>query len=92
MDMKLIFRNHDDARPRQGTNVRQAIAEVYEMAPEHIDDHNLERYHLGMVKDEAELAALDEHLLSCQGCVDRAETAAQYVDAIRSAACERGEE
>ena len=31
--------------------------------PSHIDDHDLERYHLGMVKDEDELAALEEHLL-----------------------------
>jgi hypothetical protein len=28
--------------------------------PGHICDHDLERYHLGMVKDEAELAALEE--------------------------------
>jgi len=30
---------------------------------DHISDHDLERYHLGMVKDEAELAALEEHYL-----------------------------
>ena len=29
----------------------------------HISDCDLERYHLGMVKDEAELAPLEEHLL-----------------------------
>ena len=40
--------------------------------PGHIDDHDLERYHLGMVKDEAELAALEEHLLWCSAWVDRA--------------------
>jgi hypothetical protein len=35
---------------------------------EHICDHDLERYHLGMVKDEAELAAIEEHLLWCHIC------------------------
>ena len=54
----------------------------------HIDDHDLERYHLGMVMDEAELAALEEHLLCCSACVDRAEATARYVDAVRAAACE----
>ncbi len=91
MDMKLVVQTLDMLR-RERENVRQAIADVYEMPPGHIDDHDLERYHLGMVKDEAELAQLEEHLLWCQGCVARAEAAAQYVDAIRSAACERGED
>jgi uncharacterized alpha-E superfamily protein len=45
-----------------------------------------------MVKDEAELAALEEHLLWCGDCVERAEAAAQYVDVMRAAACERGED
>ena len=38
----------------------------------HITDHDLERYHLGMVTEEAELAALEEHLLACPACVERA--------------------
>ena len=59
--------------------------------PGHIDDHDLERYHLGMVKDEIELAALEEHLLWCGACVDRAEASAGYVDAVRAAACDRAE-
>src|SRR5438045_3536699 len=29
----------------------------------HIDDHDLERYHLGMVTDETELAQFEEHML-----------------------------
>ena len=29
---------------------------------DHISDHDLERYHLGMVVDEAELATLEGHL------------------------------
>jgi hypothetical protein len=40
------------------------------------------------MKDEAELAALEEHLLWCGTCVDRAEATARYVDAVRAAACE----
>ena len=51
----------------------------------HISDHDLERYHLGMVVDEAELAPLEEHLLACPECVERAEQTAAYVDTIRAA-------
>ena len=50
----------------------------------HISDHDLERYHLGVVKDEAELAPLEEHLLACPKCVERAEESADYVDTIRA--------
>jgi hypothetical protein len=55
------------------------------MAWQHIGDEDLERYHLGMVKDEAELAPLEEHLLACAACVERAEKAAAYVDTLRAA-------
>jgi hypothetical protein len=41
------------------------------------------QYHLGMVKDEAELAAIEEHLLVCPACVTRAKATADYVDAMR---------
>jgi hypothetical protein len=51
----------------------------------HISDHDLERYHLGMVVDEAELAEIEEHLLVCSPCIDAAEQAAPYVDTIRAA-------
>jgi hypothetical protein len=50
----------------------------------HISDHDLERYHIGMVVDEAELAALEEHYLGCPECAKRAEESADYVDAIRA--------
>ena len=36
-----------------------------------------------MIEDEAELAPLEEHLLACAGCAERAEEAADYVDAMR---------
>jgi hypothetical protein len=52
---------------------------------QHISDDDLERYYLGMIKDEAELAPLEEHLLWCHECVDRAEAAEAFVDAIRVA-------
>jgi len=52
---------------------------------EHISDDDLERYHLGMVTDEAELSLLEEHLLACPACVERAEKAADYVDTLRAA-------
>ena len=49
---------------------------------DHISDHDLESYHLGMVADEAELATLEQHLLVCPACVIRAEAAAAYGDAM----------
>ena len=52
---------------------------------EHISDHDLERYHLGMVADEAELGPLEEHLLACLKCVERAKQAAVFVDTLRAA-------
>jgi hypothetical protein len=51
----------------------------------HISDHDLERYYLGMVADEVELAALEEHYLGCPECAKRAAESAQYVDTIRAA-------
>jgi hypothetical protein len=49
----------------------------------HISDHDLERYYLGMVTDEKELAPLEEHLLWCSWCVERAEQTQDWVDAMR---------
>ena len=54
----------------------------------HIDEHEIERYYLGMVKDEAELAAMEAHLLACAWCAGRADEAQDYVDAMRGAALE----
>ncbi len=39
-----------------------------------------------MVKDETELAALEEHILACGSCAERADHSQDYVDAIRAAA------
>ena len=51
----------------------------------HLSDHDLERYHLRMV-EEPELTVLEEHLLGCPACAERAEQSAVWVDAIRAAA------
>ena len=51
---------------------------------DHIDDHDLERYHLGMVTEELDLARIEEHLLWCEDCIRRAEESADYIDAIRA--------
>jgi hypothetical protein len=45
----------------------------------------LDRYYLGMLTDEKELAPLEEHLLWCVWCVQRAEKTQDYVDAVRVA-------
>jgi hypothetical protein len=50
----------------------------------HISDHDLERYCLGMFRNkETQLAVLEEHLLVCVQCVNRAEQTQDYVDALR---------
>jgi len=38
-----------------------------------------------MVVDEVELAALEEHLIACPKCAERAEENAAYVDTMRAA-------
>jgi anti-sigma factor RsiW len=56
----------------------------------HLSDDDLERYYLGMISAESELAAVEEHLLACPGCVARAEETQDYVDAVRGAIIEGG--
>ena len=55
------------------------------MLQSHISDYDLERYYLGMIRDESELAQLEEHLLWCSHCIERAEQSDDYVDAMRRA-------
>ena len=52
---------------------------------EHISDHDLERYYLGMVT-EPELTSIEEHLLWCHECLERNQSSERYVDAMRGAA------
>jgi hypothetical protein len=49
----------------------------------HISVHNAERYYLGMVTEEEELAVLEEHLLWCHGCLDLVQEMEDYVDTIQ---------
>ena len=51
----------------------------------HAPDDDLERYYLGMVTEEPELAVLEEHLLSCPDCVARAQHTERFVDRMRAA-------
>lgn len=56
----------------------------------HISDHDLDRYCLGMITEECELAPLEEHILACPECAVRAEATQAYVDAVRAAAIKGG--
>jgi hypothetical protein len=44
----------------------------------HISDDDWERYHRGKVIDEAELAALEEHIRKCPACAERAEVTLHF--------------
>jgi hypothetical protein len=55
------------------------------MTSDHIWDDEMERYCLGKVKKEAELAPIEEHLLVCESCVERVEKAQRYVDTMQVA-------
>jgi|ERR1700679_1178628 hypothetical protein len=57
----------------------------FKMSKKHISDQDLERYHLGMVPEETELCAIEQHLIGCEVCVRGAEEAAVYVDLIKAA-------
>ncbi len=52
----------------------------------HLTDTQLERYYLGMIRGEEELAPMEEHLLWCEQCLTRAKEAEEYIDCIRAAA------
>ena len=56
------------------------------MAWTHISDDDLERYYLGGVTPEKELAPLEEHILGCAVCAKRAEEIQDNVDAVRAVA------
>lgn len=57
---------------------------------QHISDDCLERYYLGMIHDEQELAPLEEHLLCCESCVDRAVQTQCFIDWQRALIIEAG--
>ena len=51
----------------------------------HISDHDLERFIVGMVKDESELESLEQHLLVCAECIERAEETREYIGTVKAA-------
>ena len=51
----------------------------------------MERYYLGMITDEGEVACVEEHLLWCHRCLDRIELIEAGVDMIRMALVMVGE-
>lgn len=53
------------------------------MTWQHISEEDLERYHLGMVKHEVELAPLEEHLLACGPCFSEQGTFAGFTSLRR---------
>ncbi len=52
---------------------------------EHPDEDTLEKYLLGSL-DEKEAQGVEEHLLVCQPCIDKAEDMRNYIQAMRKAA------
>jgi len=56
----------------------------------HLSDGDLERYCLGKIQKGPELDALEEHLLICGECVDRAQASDAYVDTLRAALAKGG--
>jgi hypothetical protein len=52
---------------------------------DHISDDDLERYYLGMVTQEEELAGFEEHLLGCPLCAARADETQDFIDLVRQA-------
>jgi len=48
----------------------------------HPSEDLLERYVIGVVRDESELAPLEEHLLACPSCVARTERMEDYIWSI----------
>ena len=49
----------------------------------HISEEALELYCLDRLPDEEHLARIEEHLLVCRSCIERAESTQYEVDAIR---------
>jgi hypothetical protein len=83
MNRALILQTLRELRARR-REVQAELARAEAQAG-HITDHDLERYHLGMVTEEPELARIEEHYLGCPECAERAEQIAGYVDATRAA-------
>lgn len=81
----MTMRSQSESPPDPHNCVRRncGLGHYIGVNDKHISGHDLERYYLGMVTEETELAELEEHLLCCPPCVDRAEETQDYVDLIR---------
>ena len=66
--------------------VSESMGSVAAFARVHPSDTELERHYLGLIPEGSELVVVEEHLLVCGECIQRAEGTASYVDAIRAAA------
>ena len=55
------------------------------MPSTHISDNSLERYLLGHIPDEVELARVEEHVIACVACQKRAEAMGDYITAMKGA-------
>ena len=85
VDENLIPETLRVLRARRGQILSEIEAVSQEVVlPSHLPDHDLERFHLGMI-EEPELSTVEQHLLWCQECVKRAEECASYVDTVRAA-------
>ena len=51
----------------------------------HLSDPDLERFILGTITDETELAPLEGHLLVCADCIGRAEETREYIGTMKAA-------
>ena len=71
--------------PSEMNRVGSVLISIRLMFRSHITHHDLERYYLGMIQAEDELARIEEHLLACAECVVRAEQAEEFVDILRAA-------
>jgi anti-sigma factor RsiW len=49
----------------------------------HLSDDELERCLMGKTHDEAELARVEEHLIVCPACAERAEAMGDYIKAMK---------
>ena len=61
-------------------------AKVAQLGPEpfHLSIDDMERYHLGQIQEPQELAAVEEHLLWCQDCLDHMEAIEHFIDMVRA--------
>ena len=58
---------------------------------QHLDAHTRDRYTLGFITDEQELARIQTHVGSCTDCLQALKTESDFVRAVRVAKEEVGE-